>query len=179
LDFTVALACLSFHAVERGETEALMRLRKKRQDAADKVRKEADENRESRMRRVEFVKEQHAKKFAEREKERKEAEKFFQPDEYRSYLSTFQKDNGAIEAANAAELEKMRKASDGKVGAGCGCVWLCVGGLMCGLCYLQYAADEVVIKQLEAQLKAYDGLQSLAKPQGPKLVETAKVRVMT
>lgn len=40
---------------------------------------------------------------------------------------------------------------------------------------VQFAADEVEIKAMEAQLKAYDDLQSMKRPQGPMLVETAKV----
>ena len=35
--------------------------------------------------------------------------------------------------------------------------------------------DEVAINELQTQLKAYDDLMSLSRPQGPLLVETARV----
>lgn len=45
----------------------------------------------------------------------------------------------------------------------------------CAHVLVQFAADEVEIKAMEAQLKAYDDLQSMKRPQGPMLVETARV----
>lgn len=53
----------------------------------EKVVKEAEEKRRQREMRMDYVKQQHAKKLAEREKERREAEKFFKP-EVRAESST-------------------------------------------------------------------------------------------
>lgn len=103
------------YTAESGESEALARLRKKRSDKVDILVQEANAKRSLREKRIQEVQDSQSKKQEDRERDSKKVEKMLGPDEYKAWLLTFQKDGEGILAANQAELEKMKTASQAKV----------------------------------------------------------------